>query len=78
MIDQSLQAYNADRVGSFDFALENAGGSVVLDRCSSTYSDSVAQLSLFGFTLWHVPSSPKVIIQVRGLLVFEKHKCIIL
>ena len=78
MIDQSLQAYNADRVGSFDFALENAGGSVVLDRCSSTYSHSVAQLSLFGFTLWHVPSSPKVIIQVRGLLVFEKHKCIIL
>lgn len=68
MINQSLEAYSADRIGSFDFVLENAGGSVMLDRCSSTYSHSVAQLSLFGFSFYHYPSSPKVIIQVRGLL----------
>ena len=67
MIDLSLQAYSADRIGMFDFALENAGGSIMLDWCSPTYSHSVAHISFLGLTLWHVPSSPKVIIQVRWL-----------
>ena len=65
MINVSLQVYGADRIGSYDFVLENAGGSVMLGHCSQTYSHSIATMRLFGFTLWHFPSSPKVIIQVR-------------
>lgn len=64
MINMSLEVYGADRIGNFDFVLENAGGSVMLDHCSLTYTHSVATVTLFGFTLWHIPSSPKVIIQV--------------
>ena len=64
MIDLSLAKYSADRIGKFDFALENSGGSVLLDMCSKTYTPSVATVSLFGFSLWHVATTPKVIIQV--------------
>ena len=65
MIDLSLAKYSADKIGIFDFALENSGGSVILDRCSKTYTPSLATVSLFGFALWHVATSPKVIIQVH-------------
>lgn len=64
MIDLTLAKYSADRVGKFDFALENSGGSVLLDMCSKTYTPSLATVSLFGFPLWHVATTPKVIIQV--------------
>ena len=64
MIDLSLAKYSADRIGKFDFALENSGGSVIIDKCSKTYSPSVATVSVFGLPLWHVSSTPKVIIQV--------------
>lgn len=64
MIDFSLRLYGADRIGSFDYVLENAGGSVMLDYCSRTYSQSTATIRLFGFILWYITSSPKVIIQV--------------
>ena len=64
MIDLSLAKYSADRIGKFDFALENSGGSVLLDMCSKTYTPSLATVSLFGFSLWHVATTPKVIIQV--------------
>lgn len=64
MIDLSLAKYSADKIGKFDFALENSGGSVILDKCSETYIPSLATVSLFGFPLWHVTSTPKVIIQV--------------
>ena len=64
MIDLSLAKYSADRIGKFDFALENSGGSVIIDKCSKTYSPSVATVSVFGYPLWHVSSTPKVIIQV--------------
>ena len=65
MIDLSLAKYSADKIGKFDFALENSGGSVVLDMCSNTYTPSLATVSLFGFVLWHVATTPKVIIQVH-------------
>ncbi len=61
----TVESYYNDREGSFDFLLENSGGSVMLDHCSSTYAHSVAKISLFGVALWHIPSSPKVIIQVN-------------
>ena len=65
MIAYSLRRYSADRIGKFDFALESSGGSLV--RSSSTFTHSVHSVSLFGvIPLWHVMSSPKVIIQVRG------------
>lgn len=70
MIDLSLAKYSADRIGKFDFALENSGGSVILDMCSKTYTPSLATVSLFGFPLWHVATTPKVIIQVLLDILF--------
>lgn len=64
IITTSLERYSADKIGKFDFALENAGGSVLMDKCSPTYSRSLARVSLFGIPLWHVSGSPKLIIQV--------------
>ena len=76
MIDLSLAKYSADRIGKFDFALENSGGSVILDMCSKTYTPSLATVSLFGVSLWHVATTPKVIIQVL-LHVSCIHQCTI-
>jgi hypothetical protein len=73
MIDISLAKYSADRIGKFDFALENSGGSVLLDMCSKTYTPSLATVSLFGFSLWHVATTPKVIIQVT--VAYLLHSC---
>ena len=64
MIDLSLHIYGADKIGSYDFVLENAGGAVMLDYCSKSYTDAIASITLFGFNLWHFLSNPKVIIQV--------------
>ena len=65
LIQAALAKYSADRIGKFDFALENVGGVVVQDKCSETFSPSLARVSLFGFGLFHVTSSPRAIIQVR-------------
>ena len=67
MISTSLERYSADKIGKFDFALENSGGSVLLDKCSPTYSQSLASVTLFGIPLWRVSGSPKIIIRVSGL-----------
>lgn len=67
MIELSLAKFSADRIGKFDFALENSGGSVILDKCSNTYAPSIASVSLFGYQVWPVTSTPKVIIQVKYL-----------
>lgn len=92
MIDLSLARYSADRIGKFDFALENSGGSIILDKCSKTYSPSIASVTLFGYPLWHVSTTPKVIIQVsvcqsrfqhqgnhdfNRSYLFGSHKCIL-
>jgi len=71
LIHAALARYSADRIGKFDFALENVGGVVLSDKCSKTFSPSLATVSLFGFPLWHVTSSPRAIIQVRGRSVGE-------
>lgn len=91
MISLSLAKYSADRIGKFDFALENSGGSVILDKCSKTYPLSLATVLLFGFPVWHVATTPKVIIQVSvhytsfhcaSVTIFlhtfhDSHKCIL-
>ncbi len=65
IVAEALNLYSADRVGRFDFALEKSGGSVMLDRCSPSFDHAVTSVSLLGILpLWHVPSTPKVIIQV--------------
>lgn len=67
MIGLSLRRYSADRIGRFDFALESSGGSVMLNKCSPTYSRTVTSISLFGMIpLWNYISTPKVIIRVRA------------
>lgn len=63
LIDDTLAIYSADRIAKFDFALEDAGGSVVTNQCSKTYTPTLATVSLFGIPLWHVSTSPKAIIQ---------------
>ena len=65
MIALSLRRYSADRIGRFDFALESSGGSIMLSKCSSTYSRTLTSVSLFGvIPLWSYISTPKVIIRV--------------
>lgn len=71
LIHAALARYSADRIGKFDFALENVGGVVLSDKCSKTFSPSLATVSLFGFPLWHITSSPRAIIQVRVRSVGE-------
>ena len=70
VVRMSLERYSADRIGKFDFALENSGGSVVLDKCSPTYPQSLSTVTLFGLPLWRtcVAGSAKLIIQV-GIIV---------
>ncbi len=65
MIALSLRKFAADRIGKFDFALESSGGSVMLNHCSPTYAHTVTSVSLLGIVpLWHITSTPKIIIQV--------------
>ena len=78
MIDLSLARYSADKIGKFDFALENSGGSVILNMCSNTYTPSLATVSLFGYPVWHVATTPKVIIQVSVHNTQHALQCIIL
>ena len=69
LIQLALARYSADRIAKFDFALENAGGSVVAERSSPTYSLALADVRLFGWKMWTVSTScPSMIIQVEPQL----------
>lgn len=68
MIRLSLERYSADRIEKFDFALENSGGSVLLDKCSTTFPQSLSSCTLFGVPLWHVSGTANIIIQVSSLM----------
>ncbi|XP_064405873.1 SUN domain-containing protein 1-like [Halichondria panicea] len=63
VIRMSLERYSADRIAKFDFALENSGGSVLLDKCSPTFPQSLSSVHLFGIPLWYISGTPKIIIQ---------------
>lgn len=73
LIDRAIAKYSADTIGKFDFALESAGGSVLLNKCSKSYSSSLATVSILSIPLWHVASTPKVIIQVCALSLLCLH-----
>ena len=66
VIRMSLERYSADRIAKFDFALENSGGSVLLDKCSPTFPQSLSSVHLFGIPLWYISGTPKIIIQVSA------------
>jgi SUN domain-containing protein 1/2 len=63
MIQQQLNIYDADKTGKVDYALESAGGSIISIRCSETYQQRTAQLTVFGIPLWYTSNSPRVVIQ---------------
>ena len=62
----SLERYSADRIAKFDFALENSGGNVLLDKCSPTFPQSLTSCTVFGIPLWYIAGTPKIIIQVSA------------
>lgn len=52
MVKSALTVYGADKTGSFDFALETAGGSVVSTRCTQMYTDQLMSYSWLGVSIW--------------------------
>ncbi|KAK3781502.1 hypothetical protein RRG08_054841 [Elysia crispata] len=63
IVDEALAQFSADRVGLPDFALESAGGSVLSVRCSETFYQKTALVSVFGLPLWYTSNSPRTVIQ---------------
>merc|ERR1719210_2332329 len=52
LVNSALMTYGADKTGSFDFALETAGGSVVSTRCTQMYTARLPQFTWLGLPLW--------------------------
>jgi SUN domain-containing protein 1/2 len=63
LIRSALVRYDADKTGSFDYALETAGGSVVSTRCTETFYSNTAAWTLFGIPLWRPSNNPRTAIQ---------------
>lgn len=63
LVRESLARYSADRIAKFDFALESAGGSVLIKHSSPTYAPSQSSVSLFGLPLFYFKNAPNAIIQ---------------
>ena len=63
LIHEHLARYSADRIAKFDFALESAGGSVLIKHCSPTYAPSQSSISLFGVPVFYLKTAPNSIIQ---------------
>eukprot|EP00731_Ephydatia_muelleri_P010887 Em0005g1473a len=63
ILSDSIAASDADRIAKFDFALESAGGSVLIKHCSPTYATSQSSISLFGVPVFYLKTAPNSIIQ---------------
>jgi len=63
IIRESLDVYNADRLGLPDYALESAGGHVVNTRCSETYHHKTALVRVFGIPFYFNTNTPRAVIQ---------------
>lgn len=58
-----LRQYDADKTGMADYALESSGGQVISTRCTESYNEKSAQMSVWGIPLWWMPNnSPRVAI----------------
>lgn len=58
-----LRQYDADKTGMADYALESSGGQVISTRCTESYNEKTAQMSVWGIPLWWVPNnSPRIAI----------------
>ena len=66
MVRLALERYSADRIGKYDFALENSGGRVILDKCSPTFPPTVLLFGIIPVSHlnWYGSRSLKLIIQV--------------
>uniref|UniRef100_A0A0N5AW86 SUN domain-containing protein n=1 Tax=Syphacia muris TaxID=451379 RepID=A0A0N5AW86_9BILA len=71
LIKTALEIYDADKTGLHDFAAASAGGTVILDKTSATYSSSAS--GFFGLSLFSNKRSPFSVIQ--GKLGFGPGEC---
>ena len=61
-IDEAFARYYQDQLGIYDFALGSAGGRIVNELTSETYTGSEA-IRAFGFTLFSLSNSPEVVLE---------------
>ena len=61
-IDEAFARHYQDQLGMYDFALGSAGGRIVNELTSETYSGSEA-IRAFGFTLFSLSNSPDVVLE---------------
>ncbi|KAI6655854.1 SUN domain-containing protein 2 [Oopsacas minuta] len=62
LIDMAFAQHYRDQIGMYDFALGSAGGRIVDELTSETYSGSEA-IRAFGFTLFSLSNSPDVVLE---------------
>eukprot|EP00095_Tigriopus_kingsejongensis_P001273 snap_masked-scaffold149_size310270-processed-gene-2.12 protein:Tk01273 transcript:snap_masked-scaffold149_size310270-processed-gene-2.12-mRNA-1 annotation:"hypothetical protein CAPTEDRAFT_165965" len=70
LIFAAIAKYDADKTGMFDYALENAGASVVSIRCTETFTSRARRLNFLGLPIWTFNWGPRVAIQ-GGLIPGE-------
>lgn len=61
-IDLAFARHYQDQIGMYDFALGSAGGRIVIDLTSNTYSGSES-IQAFGYTLFSLSNSPEVVLE---------------
>ncbi|KAB7507410.1 SUN domain-containing protein 2, partial [Armadillidium nasatum] len=64
IVRAALLKYDADKTGMADHALESAGGSIVSTRCTEEYQGHLAELIVFGYSLYrYSTNTPRSVIQ---------------
>ena len=61
-IDLAFARHYQDQIGLYDFALGSAGGRIVNDLTSETYTGSEA-IKAFGYTIFTLSNSPDVVLE---------------